>query len=148
MGSPKVKAKAQVCIINNDKVLVYRFKDEVTGQHIYRLIGGHIEFGELSEKAALREFFEETGLQVKALTHLGFFESIFIKHGKQKHELVQIYLCEFLDKANYAKQRIAITEPGEIINDAEWVDLKFIREKSTLFYPEKLKDILLEIKNI
>lgn len=53
MGSAKVKVKAQVLIINDDQVLVYRVLDEKTGTHIYRLIGGRVEFGELSEKAAI-----------------------------------------------------------------------------------------------
>lgn len=146
MGLPKVKVKAQVLITNGDKVLVYRVLDEKTGTHIYRLIGGHIEFGELSEKAAIREFFEETHIEVKTQKHLGCFESIYTLHGKQKHEFVQIYVCEFIDKANYEKTRIKLFEPGEILNDAEWVDAKLLSQKSTPFYPEKLKDILLENK--
>ena len=144
MGSPKVKVKAQVFIQNNDKVLVYRVLDSKTGTHIYRLIGGHIEFGELSEKAAIREFFEETHLEVRCLKHVGCFESLFNLHGKQKHEFVQIYACEFVDKSNYDKQRIKLYEPGEILNDAEWVDAKFLSLQSTPFYPEKLKELLLE----
>lgn len=148
MASPRIKVKAQVCITNNDKVLVYRFKDEKTGLHIYRLIGGHVEFGELSEKAAVREFLEETHLEVKIVRHLGCFESFFVKHGKEKHELVQVYACEFLDRTNYEKELIKLYEPGEILNDAEWIDAKFLSEKSTPFYPEKLKDIFLEKKII
>lgn len=144
MGSPKVKVKAQVLIINGDKVLVYRVLDEKTGTHIYRLIGGRIEFGELSEKAAIREFFEETQIEVKSQKHVGCFESIYILHGKPKHELVQIYVCEFVDKSNYNKTSFKLFEPGEILNDAEWVDAKLLSQKSTPFYPEKLKDIFLE----
>ena len=148
MGSPIIKVKAQVCIINNDKVLVYRVKDKKTGEHIYRLIGGWIEFGELSEKAAVREFFEETHIEVKIVKHLGCFESLYIRHGKPKHELVQVYQCEFLDNVHLQKERIQLYEPGDILNDAEWVDAKFLSQISTPFYPEKLKDIFLEIKKI
>lgn len=148
MGSPRIKVKAQVLIVYNDKVLVYRVKDEKTNQSIYRLIGGRVEFGELSEKAAIREFFEETGLQIKTLKHLGCFESLFVMSEKTKHELVQVYACEFIDKANYDKSSIPLFEPGELLNDAEWVDANFLNEKSTPFYPEKLKDILLEFKKI
>ncbi|MES2803129.1 MAG: NUDIX domain-containing protein [Bdellovibrionota bacterium] len=142
MGSPKVKVKAQVLIQHLDKVLVYRVLDEKTGTHIYRLIGGHIEFGELSEKAAIREFFEETHIEVRSVKHLGCFESLFTLHGKQKHEFVQIYACEFIDQSHYNKVRIKLFEPGEILIDAEWVDVKLLSEKSTPFYPEKLKEAL------
>lgn len=142
MGSPRIKVKAQVLIINGDKVLVYRVKDKASGQHIYRLVGGRVEFGELSEKAAVREFFEETHLEVRVIAHAGSFESIYIMHGKQKHELVQVYVCEFIDKSQFNKPRIKLFEPGEILNDAEWVDANFLSQKSTPFYPEMLKETL------
>lgn len=152
MGSPRVKVKAQVLIINNDKVLVYRIKDKETGVHIYRLIGGNVDFGEMSEKAAIREFFEETHLEVKSIKHLGCFESLFKLHAKTKHELVQVYLCEFLDNSNLNRERIKLYEPGDILNDAEWVDAKMLSEPATLFYPEKLKQTLaynlLDLKKI
>lgn len=148
MGSPKVKVKAQVLVTHLDKVLVYRVLDTKTGTHIYRLIGGHIEFGELSEKAAIREFLEETHIEVKCQKHVGCFESLFNLHGKQKHEFVQIYACEFVDQSHYGKERIKLFEPGEILNDAEWVDVKFLSQKSTPFYPEKLKQYFLEKNSI
>ena len=144
MATPKVKVKAQVLITYKDKILVYRIKDEKTGLHIYRLIGGRVEFGELSEKAAVREFFEETHLEVNPLHLLGSFESIYILHGRTKHEVVKVYACEFVDPTNYSRQRIKLFEEGEILNDAEWVDRKFLCQKTTPFYPEHLKDILLE----
>lgn len=144
MGTPRVKVKAQVLIAYNDKILVYRVRDEKTGQHIYRLIGGRVEFGELSEKAAIREFFEETRLQVHRPKLLGSFESIYILHGKTKHEIVKVFACEFVDSTYYNRQRIKLFEEGEILNDAEWIDRKFLCQKTTPFYPEHLKDILLE----
>lgn len=144
MGTPRVKVKAQVLIAHNDKILVYRVKDVKTGLHIYRLIGGRVEFGELSEKAAVREFFEETHLEVRPLYLLGSFESIFILHGKTKHEVVKVHTCEFVDPTYYNRQRIKLFEEGEILNDAEWIDRKFLCQKTTPFYPEHLKDILLE----
>lgn len=144
MATPKVKVKAQVLIAHNDKLLVYRVRDEKTQQHIYRLIDGRVEFGELSEKAAIREFFEETHLEVHRPKLLGSFESIYILHGKTKHEIVKVYACEFVDSTYYNRERIKLFEEGEILNDAEWIDRKFLCQKSTPFYPEHLKDILLE----
>ena len=138
MGSPRVKVKAQVLLIYNDK----------TGQHIYRLIGGRVEFGELSEKAAIREFFEETHIQVQNPQYIGSFESLYILHGKQKHEIVRVYQCEFVDPTFAEKQRIKLFEEGEILNDAEWVERKYLSQKSTPFYPEQLKNILLEKASI
>lgn len=142
MGSPKVRVKAQVLIRHNDKVLVYRVRDAKTDTHIYRLIGGRVEFGELSEKAAIREFFEETQIEVKNPQYVGSFESIFTFSGKNKHELVRVYACEFVDQIYYSKKSIRVIEGDEILNDAEWVDAKFLSEKSTPFYPEKLKETL------
>lgn len=148
MGSPRVKAKikvkAQVLLVHNDKVLVYRVRDEKTNTHIYRLVGGKVEYGELSEKAAVREFFEETTLIVQNPKLLGSFESLYSLHGKVKHEFIQVYQCVFEDQKNYLREKIKLFEPGEILNDAEWVDRNFLCQKSTPFYPEHLKNILLE----
>lgn len=144
MGLPRVKVKAQVLLLHQDKVLVYRVKDEKTKTHIYRLVGGKVEFGELSEKAAVREFFEETALIVQNPKLVGSFESLYNLHGKIKHEFIQVYHCVFADEQNYFKEKIKLFEPGEILNDAEWVDRKFLCQKSTPFYPESLKIILLE----
>ena len=144
MATSRIKVKAQVLIAHNDKILVYRVRDIKTQQHIYRLVGGRVEFGELSEKAAVREFFEETHIEIKTKKLLGSFESIFILHGKEKHEVVKVYACEFVDPIYYDRPRIKLFEEGEILNDAEWVDRIFLTLKSTPFYPEQLKDILLE----
>lgn len=145
MGSGKIKVKAQVFIIHQDKILVYRVKDAETDQHIYRLIGGRVEFGELSEKAALREFFEETGLKVELVKSLGYFESLFNLHGKLKHELVQIYHCEFKDKIYYSQQNIRLVEADEVMNDAEWIDRKVLLHKDTPFYPQAFKLYLADL---
>jgi ADP-ribose pyrophosphatase YjhB (NUDIX family) len=145
MGSGKIKVKAQVFITHQDKVLVYRVKDETTGTHIYRLIGGRVEFGELSEKAALREFVEETGLSVEPIKLLGIFESLFKIHGKLKHELVHIYHCEFKDKSHYSKQTIPLVEPGEVLNSAQWIERKVLLHKDTPFYPQSFKLVLAQL---
>ncbi|AZZ36704.1 hypothetical protein CIK05_07845 [Bdellovibrio sp. qaytius] len=142
MGSPKIRVKAQVLIKHDDKVLVYRVRDIKSNTHIYRLIGGRVEFGELSEKAAVREFYEETQIEVHNAKHVGCFESIYIINEKEKHEFVQIYACEFVDQTCYSKKSIRVIEGDEVQNDAEWVDAKFLSLKSTPFYPEKLKEIL------
>jgi ADP-ribose pyrophosphatase YjhB (NUDIX family) len=144
MGSPKIKFKAQVLITHNDKVLVYRVKDKETGLHIYRLVGGHVEFGELSEKAAIREFYEETMIEVHRPKLVGSFENIHIMHGKNKHEYLHVYACEFKDAVYYTRERIKLFEEGEILNDAEWVERKFLCLDTTPFYPQQLKNILLE----
>lgn len=37
MGSPRVKVKAQVLLMYNDKILVYRVRDEKTGIEVFYL---------------------------------------------------------------------------------------------------------------
>ena len=51
-------------IRNQDKILVYERKDEISKEIFFRLVGGCIEFGETSKDALIREFQEELSLDI------------------------------------------------------------------------------------
>ena len=55
------------------------------------LPGGHIEFGETSRAALVREMKEETGLDATAGDFLGVVESQFEQHGKRHCEISLVY---------------------------------------------------------
>ena len=75
-----------VCVINGH-VLLCRPKK---GGYTY-LPGGHIEFGETSRAALVREMKEETGLDAEAGDFLGVVESQFEQHGRPHCEISLVY---------------------------------------------------------
>jgi 8-oxo-dGTP diphosphatase len=75
-----------VCIVDG-KVLLCRPKK---GGYTY-LPGGHVEFGETSREALVREMQEETGLAATAGDLLGVVESQFEQHGKKHCEISLVY---------------------------------------------------------
>ncbi len=75
-----------VCIVDG-KVLLCRPKK---GGYTY-LPGGHVEFGETSREALVREMQEETGLAATAGDLLGVVESQFEQHGQKHCEISLVY---------------------------------------------------------
>jgi len=61
--------------IRDGRVLVLDGVDSVTGRVFHRAIGGGIEFGETAEAALRREFVEELGVSLGAVTLLGVAEN-------------------------------------------------------------------------
>jgi 8-oxo-dGTP pyrophosphatase MutT (NUDIX family) len=55
---------------------------------------GHLEGNETSEQAALREVFEETGLEAKVITSLGEVNYQFIQDGAKISKTVHVYLMQ------------------------------------------------------
>lgn len=75
---------------------------------------GHIEEGETSEQAALREVEEETGVKAKILVKIGDSKYTFRYKKTQIFKIVVMFLMEYL--------RGELTpQPGEI-DEVEWFD--------------------------
>jgi len=55
---------------------------------------GHLEQDETSEQAALREVFEETGLEAQIIQHLGEVNYQFIQDGSKISKTVHVYLMQ------------------------------------------------------
>lgn len=75
-----------VCVVEGH-VLLCRPKK---GGYAY-LPGGHIEFGETSRAALVREMKEETGLDATVGDFLGVVESQFEQHGRPHCEISLVY---------------------------------------------------------
>lgn len=70
----KIKSirKAVRCyLINNDKVLITKYKERNKKAGYYDIPGGKIEKGETSKQTAIREVKEETGIVIKNLKNKG-----------------------------------------------------------------------------
>ncbi len=63
---PRIMPAVIVGIINNDKILLTKYK---TGYAHYALVAGFTEIGETAEETVSREVMEETGLKVKNIKY-------------------------------------------------------------------------------
>ena len=73
------KLRVNGILINDNKILSVQMKKN----GFYCLPGGHIEIGEDSKEAVVREFKEETGIDVKVERLISITENFFTrKNGK------------------------------------------------------------------
>lgn len=80
--------------------------------------GGHMEPGELPHKAAEREFFEETGIAVKAAQY-GFFPNL---KNQEKCQFIPVpFACNlhWVSHENYQK-RIQSVDPHKLTQSGVW----------------------------
>ena len=93
-----------IVIKNNGKILVQK-DDRVS--HI-TLPGGRCELGETSIETAIREFKEETGIDIKYLRSIGMIENFFTSsfNNKKYHEILLIHELEFIKKEYYNKDEL------------------------------------------
>jgi len=137
----RVRPIAISIIRNNDKILVYERQDDITGERFYRLVGGCIEFGELSNTALKREFKEELSLDIKNTKLISIFESIFTFNSKEMHEIVFLYESEFVDSSIYNEDIINGLEGDRAFN-AIWILVSDFLKKKHKIYPEEIVDYL------
>ena len=137
----RVRPIAISIIRNNDKILVYERQDDITGERFYRLVGGCIEFGELSNTALKREFEEELSLDIKNTKLISIFESIFTFNSKEMHEIVFLYESEFVDSSIYNEDIINGLEGDRAFN-AIWILVADFLNKKHKIYPEEIVDYL------
>lgn len=128
-----------IVIKNNGKILVQK-DDRVS--HI-TLPGGRCELGETSIETAIREFKEETGIDIKYLRSIGMIENFFTSsfNNKKYHEILLIHELEFIKKDYYAKDEINnIEEKKKEHLKYIWIDANELKVSD--FRPELLIDLL------
>ena len=93
INSEEGKFKFRVCGILkvNDKYLTVK----IQGNDFYCLPGGHVELGEDTDNAVLREMKEELGYGVKIVKLVSIIQNFFkTKDDKVFHELGYYYIVE------------------------------------------------------
>ena len=109
--------------------------------------GGHIELFENSEKAAIREVEEETGMQVKAKKLFLIQENFYFnKNNLRFHELGFYYLVEPKKGSHIIENQIIEENDKGIINHLEfrWLTKQDIQK--TEIKPTKIKELILKDK--
>lgn len=113
-----MKHAVRAIIINQNNLLVMR--REKFGKLYYTLIGGHVEMGESTEKALLREVHEETKL------HVAKPRLVFIEHSPQPYGDQYVYLCEYVSGVPMLHEQsdeIQINKGGQNIYTPMWIPL-------------------------
>lgn len=64
------------------------------GRLLWSLPKGHVEAGESTEQAAIREVHEETGIRGRVLAKLGVIDFWFVAEGTRVHKTVHHFLLE------------------------------------------------------
>ena len=137
----KFKYRVNGIVIYNNKILTIKMKNNVS----YCLPGGHVELGEDTQTAILREMLEEIDTPVSIDKEIAIVENFYMdKKGLQTHELSFYYIVipENFDKISLQNYEKVENDKGEIkVHNFEWLDIESL--KNFDFRPEFLKEKLM-----
>ncbi len=131
---PHIEVKSMGIFVYDGKILAQKGYDSVKGENYLRLMGGSVEFGEVSDGALRREMREEIGAEIKNLQLLTVVENTFRFEGKDGHEIVFIYLGALADGDFYSRTEIPFVEPGSKAV-AAWAPIARIVSGDDKLYP-------------
>ena len=125
----KFKYRVSGILINNNKILCVK----INNNKFFCLPGGHVELYEDSQDTIVREFKEETGINVYVKKLLYITENFFESNKYNCHELGFYYLLDTNDDlSKINRERI---EQDNTILKFEWINIS----ESNNFKPEFLK---------
>ena len=114
-------------LIKDNKILLTKGGDD------YSLPGGHSQIGETSQESIIREFEEETGLDVQPLNVISTYENFWKWGDKNCHQLCIFYKLKMIDE----NQQLVIKPDTSDIKYV-WVELQHI--KTIDLYPKGIAD--------
>jgi len=103
------------------------------GKDYTYLPGGHIEYGETTHTALVREFQEELGMKIEVDDFLGVVEHIFTQDAKKHHEVNLIFLI-----SGPALERRARFTPVEKSLEFLWQPINTLPEVNLLPRPLRI----------
>ena len=124
----KFKLRTTGIIIKENKILVQKAK-KFDG---YVLPGGHIELGELSSHAIIREIKEETTLDVKIINLMCITENIYKDQNNEIcHEINYYYKLELLDDVKINDYTVVENDKG-VIKEQKlfWININKLVENN------------------
>jgi 8-oxo-dGTP pyrophosphatase MutT (NUDIX family) len=118
------------------EVLVAEHEDPDEDELFYRLIGGGVEFGEHSRKAAVREFHEELDVTLTNVSYLGTYERTFTFDGELDHEIWRVYEGDVAEEWPYEHERFEGREPElDETFEVTWMAPNRLRNDVTFYDP-------------
>lgn len=137
----EIRVLALGIIQDGDRIFISQGYDPVKQTTFYRAMGGGVDFGETSLEALKREFQEEIQAELTNIKYLGCQENIFVFNGKQGHEILQIFKCDFVDQKFYQLESLTFAE-GERKKTALWVNIERFKSGELLLVPEQFLDFI------
>lgn len=137
-----IRAKS-VCVFRyQNNILLSEGYDPVKDEHYLIPIGGGIEFGELSERAAQREVKEEIGAESHSFQLLGVLENLFTFDGIAGHEIVFVYEAKFINESLYHETEFQGIETNGATFRAQWFSQDLINSGELKMYPTGIVGLL------
>jgi ADP-ribose pyrophosphatase YjhB (NUDIX family) len=90
----KFERYSGIIVKNKDKVLLCKRAPNKSLPNIWSIPSGHIEDGESPGQAAIREFFEETNIEIPTDIELVGFLNKYRKDGETKKVMVYVFFKE------------------------------------------------------
>lgn len=137
----EIRVLALGIIQDGDRIFISQGYDPVKQTTFYRAMGGGVDFGETSLEALKREFQEEIQAELTNIKYLGCQENLFVFNGKQGHEILQIFKCDFVDQKFYQLESLTFAE-GERKKTALWVNIERFKSGELLLVPEQFLDFI------
>jgi ADP-ribose pyrophosphatase YjhB (NUDIX family) len=140
---PHIRVKAFAVLLDEAGThhVVWRGHDpsKVPGD-FHRLLGGHVEEGERSEAAVVREIGEELGATLVEPRLLGVLENIYVFDGTPGHEVVFVYAGRLAEGDVVPREGATYVDGTEPIR-VEWRPVDDAGFDVPL-YPDGLGDLL------
>ncbi|MBF2027700.1 MAG: NUDIX domain-containing protein [Oscillatoriales cyanobacterium C42_A2020_001] len=132
----RIRVVALGLILDGDRVFVYSDYEPIKQRHFYRALGGGVEFGESSLEALQREFQEEIQAELTNIEYLGCIENRFTHLNQPKHEIIQLYRCDFADSKFYQLQEVTFFDGNNKAISAQWVECDRFKSGELWLVPE------------
>lgn len=101
---------------------------------------GHLEQNETSEQAAIREVFEETGLEAQIIQHLGEVNYLFIQDGSKISKTVHVYLMQQTGgELSFDK------DPHKEASELEWVRVSELLDRLSHGNEKRIAKLAIEL---
>ena len=132
LDEKSIRKAVRTYLIRDDKVLVIQYKQKYAGY--YNIPGGKIENNETSEQASIREFKEETGINIIKQHYVG---KCVLEFSDRIFDFDVYYVDEYDG------------EPVEFIdNKTLWVDLEKIQKESKILASVKMIEYIKDKMNL
>ncbi len=118
----RIRVKALGLVWRGGKLLAAEVYDDAGRIKGVRPLGGGVEFGETAERAVIREFKEELGIDVTLTGDPFFFENIYVHEGAPGHEVLILFDVVLPDGALSGETRIVFREDHGEPGVAGWFD--------------------------
>ena len=145
-AEPILRHAARVVLIDaRERVLLLKWRLQ-DGGHIWITPGGGLDAGESHIEAALRELWEEVGLEARELgTCVWLRDHVFTWNGRLLRQRERFYLVRV--ERHEVDRRHNLAEEKEVMEEARWWSLSEISASSETFSPRRFAFFLEALLN-